>query len=122
MFGPRDQDRAVKLLAQALYCSGTPHTMENEEWLDFFAFFRPTFKVSSRHGLSKKLLDNIYSEVQEEVNEKIEKTLSLSSECDSWSNIRNEGIINFIVHTPRVVFYKSIKPLQNSESAEYIAG
>jgi len=28
--------------------------------------------------------------------------------CDSWTKIRNESIINFVVTAPKPIFYKSL--------------
>lgn len=52
---------------------------------------------------------------------KVEKAPTLFLECDSWSNVRNEGIINVILKTPEPVFYKSIEVGSNIEDADYLA-
>ena len=41
---------------------------------------------------------------------------------DGWSNIRGEGIINYIVSTPQPVFFKSTDTKDKRHTSEYIAG
>jgi len=40
--------------------------------------------------------------------EKIQKSNVLTLVSDGWSNIRNDGIIGFVVCTPEPIFYKSV--------------
>ncbi|XP_050064712.1 uncharacterized protein LOC126553609 [Aphis gossypii] len=41
--------------------------------------------------------------------------------CDGWSNIRNESIINFVITTPKSVFYKSLPTLTQRHTGNYMA-
>lgn len=41
--------------------------------------------------------------------------------CDGWSNIRNESIINFVITTPKPVFYKSLPTLTQRHTGNYMA-
>jgi len=41
--------------------------------------------------------------------------------CDGWSNIRNESIINFVITTPKPVFYKSLTTLTERHTGDYMA-
>lgn len=41
--------------------------------------------------------------------------------CDRWSNIRNESIINFVITTPKPVFYKSLPNLTARHTGNYMA-
>ena len=67
------------------------------------------------------MLDKIHSEVQAQVNKKIEDASSLTIQCDSYSTTTNEGIINFIVNTPEPVFYKHVETKDVSQTGEYLA-
>ncbi|XP_076060337.1 uncharacterized protein LOC143036665 [Oratosquilla oratoria] len=41
--------------------------------------------------------------------------------CDSWTSVRNEGIINFIVTVPRPICWSSIATGAESHTGQYIA-
>ncbi|KAE9521289.1 hypothetical protein AGLY_018308 [Aphis glycines] len=41
--------------------------------------------------------------------------------CDGWINIRNESIINFVVTTPKPIFYKSLPTGVDRHTGEHIA-
>ncbi|XP_050064229.1 uncharacterized protein LOC126553086 [Aphis gossypii] len=104
-----EQDKLEELYARALYSSGTPLDFaEDSYWRQFFVRIRPAFKIPSRHIISNKLLDSEYARVNADVHLKMTISKNLSLQCDSWSNIRNEAIMNFIICTPSPVYYKSI--------------
>lgn len=44
----------------------------------------------------------------------------LSLQCDGWSNIRNEGIINFIICTPKPYFISSVETVHFNHTSDYI--
>lgn len=48
--------------------------------------------------------------------EKFKNSQTLSLCCDGWTNIKGEGVVNFIICTPKPVFYKSIHPKEKRES------
>lgn len=95
--------------------------MENEYFVEFCKNLRPKFVVPNRNDLSNKLLTETLNEVQEAVNEKIKNANFLSVQCDAYSNIKNEGLNNFILTTPTPVFYKSVPTKTNIQDAKYLA-
>ena len=80
---------------------------------------RPSFIIPTRYALSNDLLNKTYSNVKKDVEEKVLSTKTLAIQLDAWSNIRNEGIVNFIVNTPEPVFYKSVETKTESQNAEF---
>uniref|UniRef100_A0A6P7FVL0 Uncharacterized protein LOC114331563 n=4 Tax=Diabrotica virgifera virgifera TaxID=50390 RepID=A0A6P7FVL0_DIAVI len=70
--------------------------------------------------LSNRLLTEEYERVEVQVNDKIKQADNLSLQCDGWSNLRNESVINFIVTTPEPLFVKSVLTKAEKHTAEYI--
>ncbi|KAJ8969569.1 hypothetical protein NQ314_001690, partial [Rhamnusium bicolor] len=95
--------------------------VENEEWKSFFKSLRPTFHLPSRYDLSNTLLNEEYNRIKLEVELKIKEANHLSIQCDDWSNIRNEGIINFMITSPSPLFIKSVETKTEKHTSEYIA-
>ncbi|CAG9840199.1 unnamed protein product [Diabrotica balteata] len=109
------------LLARAIYTSSAPHSItENEDWKLFFKKIRPSYTLPSRYMLSNRLLTEEYERVEVQVNDKIKQADNLSLQCDGWSNLRNESVINFIVTTPEPLFVKSVLTKAEKHTAEYI--
>lgn len=77
--------------------------------------------VPNRNDMSNRLLVNTLKEVQKQVNNKLTNANSLTVQCDAYSNIKNEGLTNFIITTSSPVFYKSIPTKTNSQDGEYLA-
>ena len=92
----------------------------NENWTDLFSYLRPSFNIPSRKVLSNRLLDAEYYKVKAIVDDKIESAPCVGVQLDSWTNIRNESIINFIVTTPTPVFLKSVSSEEKRHTTIYI--
>lgn len=85
-----------------------------------FKSLRPAYNLPSSYAFSSFLLDNEYIRIKELVENKINESISLSLLSDGWTNIKGEGVINFIICTPRPVFYKSINPGTERETGQFI--
>lgn len=59
--------------------------------------------------------------VEQESETKIKEASSLALMTDGWTNVTGDGLINFIVTTPKPVFLKSINRKTNRETGEYVA-
>lgn len=94
--------------------------LEHPLWQKVFAACRPVYKIPTRSSLSSTLLESQYSEMKKKVSEIVLSAPHLHLQCDGWTNIRNNGIMNFILSTPRPVFVKSVATGQNRHTAEYI--
>lgn len=89
------------MLAKAIYVSGTPlGIVEHPLWREFFSKLRPSFNLPSRKQISTTLLDSQYEKTKEVVEKEIKNAKILHLQCDGWSNVRNESIINFVVTQP----------------------
>lgn len=58
--------------------------------------------------------------MQEELTANLKASKTLNLQCDGWSHIRNEGIINFIITKQEPVFIDFIITKENRHTAEYI--
>lgn len=111
-----------RLLAKAVYSSGCPlRLVEDKCWQNFFNAIRPSYKIPSRYDLGHKLLDNEYDSVQDQVKAKILMSSNLALQCDGWTNIRNESILNFVVTTPEPVLLKTMTTGVEKHTGDYIA-
>lgn len=117
----RDQNTASKLLVKAIYVSGSPlQLVENIHWKNLFKFLRPAWTLPSRHEVSNKMLDNEYSAVKKIIDLKISSATSVTVQCDTWTNIRGEAVMNFLISTPEPVFYVSLSIGTDRENAQFI--
>ena len=115
------QVKVDKYLARAIYASGCPlHLTTNMYWKRLSQVIRPAYTVPSRYMLSNNLLDSEYYRVQEKVKETTDNSDCLCIISDGWSNIRNEGLINFLLTTPLPVFLKSVDTNTNKYTGAYI--
>lgn len=78
-------------------------------------------EVPSRHDLGNRLLDKEYEKVTKFVDDEIKNADFVSILTDGWSNIRNEGIVNYIVTMRTPIFYKSSEMKGNHRTAIYIS-
>jgi hypothetical protein len=118
----KSQERADENLARAIYATGSPLSLtSNIYWQRFLKDLRPSYIPPSRHMLSTPLLQGEYDRVHEKVMNLIQTSDCVTLVSDGWSNIRGEGIINFIACTPQPVFFKSIDTKDNRHTGAYIA-
>ncbi|KAF2880765.1 hypothetical protein ILUMI_25393, partial [Ignelater luminosus] len=82
---------------------------------------RPSLQLPSLHNLSSTLLQNMYNNVQLQVQNSLANAYVVGIQCDGWSNIRNDSIINFIVTTPQPVFYKTVSTEEHRHTGRYVA-
>lgn len=97
------------MLGNAIYASGLPLSfLDNIYWKKLFEKIRP---VLPSYQLLNKLLDSEVNGIKCFVEKLIVRSHYLGLMGDEWSNIRNESIINFVITTPKPVFYKSLPTL-----------
>lgn len=111
------------MLAKAIYVSGTPlGIVEHPLWREFFSKLRPSFNLPSRKQISTTLLDSQYEKTKEVVEKEIKNAKILHLQCDGWSNVRNESIINFVVTQPKPYFVDFVASEANRHTGEYLGG
>jgi hypothetical protein len=116
-----EQNDIWKLLAITIFKNNIPFSIvENEEFVQLFKKVRPALKLPKRQTISGPLLDEEYERVINASNSMIESSGALTIVVDGWSNIRNEGIINIILCTPKPLLYKSIPTGSQSHTGEYL--
>ncbi|UZO29112.1 uncharacterized protein OCT59_022602 [Rhizophagus irregularis] len=109
-----EQDTLEILLAQALFAAGVPFSfLENNYVIQFFQQLRPAFKLPNRRKLADELLDDVFDEVKAECNEQILQAKSLTMVSDGWSNINQESVQNFVICTPKPLFFDAIYSAKN---------
>lgn len=95
--------------------------VEHPLWKAFFMRIRPSYELPSRKQLSTVLLDSQYDETKRAVDEELNSSSVLHMQCDGWSNIRNESILNFIVTQPKPFFVDFVATEAKRHTAEYLA-
>lgn len=118
------QAKANKLLAKAIFASGSQLSMvEHRFWKDFFLFIRPSYALAlpTTKTLSTTLLDYHYEEVKSDGEMAIAESGHLALQLDGWSNIISEGMINFVVtiDEQKPVYNKSLESKENRHTSEY---
>ncbi|RXG69628.1 hypothetical protein Avbf_02688 [Armadillidium vulgare] len=108
-------------LARAIFASGCPLSLvENSYWRKAFEVLRPSYKLPSRFHLTNKYLEEEYETIKRKCQEYLKLTTSVAILCDGWTNIRNEAIINFVISTPKPIFWKSLPSGSKSHTAKYM--
>ncbi|UZO22512.1 uncharacterized protein OCT59_014874 [Rhizophagus irregularis] len=117
-----EQDTLEILLAQALFAAGVPFSfLENNYVIQFFQQLRPAFKLPNRRKLADELLDDVFDEVKAECNEQILQAKSLTMVSDGWSNINRESVQNFVICTPKPLFFDAIYSGEEFHTAKWVA-
>ncbi|RXG73712.1 hypothetical protein Avbf_02279, partial [Armadillidium vulgare] len=110
-------------LARAIFASGCPLSLvENSYWRKAFEVLCPSYKVPSRFHLTNKYLEleEEYETIKRKCQEYLKQTTSVAILCDGWTNIKNEAIINFVISTPKPIFWKSLPSGSKSHTAKYM--
>jgi hypothetical protein len=109
-------------LVQALFSTGVSFAfVDNPLVIQFFKCLQPSFKLPNRRKLADDLLNDVYNEVKLQTNEQISKAKTLCMVSDGWSNINRESVQNFIVCTPKPVFFNATFSGEESHTGEWIA-
>jgi hypothetical protein len=82
-----------------------------------FNFFNAFVHLS----IADELLDDVYDEIKMQVDGQISKAKSLCIVSDGWSNINRESVQNFIVCTPKPIFFDATFSGEESHTGEWIA-
>lgn len=117
-----DNTEVHRILSRAIYVTGQPLSLlEHPLWREALQALRPDYEVPSRKMLSTSLLNEEYTKVKNEINEKIQQAKILHIAVDGWSNLRNDSIINIIIFATKPYFYKFLETKNNRHTAEYLA-
>ena len=119
---PEHYSRAIEATLLNLRPTGSPLMLTaNVYWKRFLNVLCPAYTPPTIYALSTNLLDGEFNRVQAKVKQTIDKADCIAVISDGWSNAWGQGIINYIVSTPRPVFYKSTDTKDNRHTGPYIA-
>lgn len=110
-------------LCRWIFADNIPfNIVESNFFKDFINLIRPAFTefLPSRHLISTSMLDNHYNNIKVAVQALIDQSDSICLISDGWSNIRGDSVINFILTTPKPIFYKSIVASNESHTGAFI--
>ena len=71
--------------------------------------------------MSNRLLDKTYKEITKDVTQCVKEKDLVCITSDGWTNLRSEPIINFMVTTPKPVFWKAIETKEKCHTGTFIA-
>lgn len=94
---------------------------EQPLWIDFFRKLRPSYIPPSRYRIASAYLDSQYAEMQNDITSQLKDSKTLHLQCDGWSNIRNESIINIVISKPEPLFVEFISTKEKRHNAPYLA-
>ncbi|GET63177.1 uncharacterized protein LOC114341686 [Rhizophagus irregularis DAOM 181602=DAOM 197198] len=89
--------------------TGIPfNTIDNEDFQIFLKKACPSFKILTCQSLSVNLLNNDYKNIRVVTKNVLNETPYFCLTSDGWSNINKEPPINYMITTPKPIFYKSV--------------
>lgn len=71
--------------------------------------------MPTRKTLSTTLLEMEYLQQKNQVDNAIKESNYLNLQCDGWSNVRNESIINFVITKPEPLFVEFVMTGDNKQ-------
>ncbi|CAB4384791.1 unnamed protein product [Rhizophagus irregularis] len=117
-----EQNEAELLFAQTVYRCGLFLSLSELEPIKIlFQKLRPCFKLPSRKALSTTLLDTVYEDTKDEINNLIKSTDYICLISDGWSNMLQEHWTNYLITTPRPVFFSAHQTGEIKQTGENIA-
>lgn len=108
-------------IARAIYVTGSPLSMlEHPLWKEALHHLNPDYTPPNRKRMSTTLLDSEFNDTKNRIESAINNAKVLHLAADGWSNVRNEGILNIFVFTPRPFFYSFVDTKANRHTSEYL--
>lgn len=108
-------------ISRAIYASGVPlSVLDSKYWQDAFRLMRPDYNIPSRYSISGPNLEAEYSTVKSNVETKLQNAKALGLITDGWTSVTGKTIINFVITTPKPIFYKCVYPETEKETGNFI--
>lgn len=119
----KEQNERTSLFCKEIYTSNCPLSLfETAECKLFFHRLRPAYQLPTRKTISNNELEKIYNITKDNIESVIKQSENLTLSTDGWTNIRNEGIINFMIHSENFeYFYDYVLPKEKRHTAQYIS-
>nr|CAG8479006.1 9870_t:CDS:2 [Entrophospora candida] len=103
-----EQAEAGLLFAQAIYQCGLFLSLpELEPIKALFKKLHPCFKLPSQKTLSTTLLDQVHNNTKNEVDNIISSANYICLVSDGWINIMQEHWTNYLITTPKPIFFSA---------------
>lgn len=121
-FTKQDQEELESLLVRAFCSAGIPfNVVENIDFQLFLQKACPLFQIPSRHTLSGNLLNKEYQDLKKVVRNVFNETPNFCITSDGWSNVNKSSVINYMITTPKPIFYRSVYTKEEHHTGENIA-
>lgn len=65
-------------------------------------------------------MNKAYDEIQSNITYDLLETKDLHIELDGWTNINNDGIINYVISKPEPLYVKFLNTKDNRYTAKYL--
>ncbi|CAG8489960.1 4565_t:CDS:2, partial [Scutellospora calospora] len=118
----REQESLELAFAKSVFRYGLFLSLsEMEPIKDLWHQAKPTFKLPSRKKLSTKLLDHVFDETKHDVETLINKSINMCLISDGWSDLIQQHWTNYILTTPKPVFFTAHPIGEMQQNAETIA-
>jgi hypothetical protein len=122
-FVERSRENAFELFKQYFFkCvidMGLPFRLYDNFWFNE-AMNVVQIKMPKSTEVRTKNLDQLHNESLEFINREINGSLSLNLSIDGWENVNHNHLLNISLTTPKVIYYKSIDPAGQRQTAQYI--
>jgi hypothetical protein len=107
------REKIDRLLAKAIYSTGIPlDVMENPYWVDLFKVLRPHYKPPLKMHLTTLLLNEVYDDVRNSLNDLIRNEMVLYITTDAWpTSSETSSPIRCVIRTPNLspLYYKPLE-------------
>ena len=109
-------------MTHVIFGSSLPLSLvEDEYFIAFCKKLRPAYELPKHNKLSNELLNKTYKNVTENINQHVKEADSVYIISDGWTNLWCESIINFMVITPKLIFWKAIETKEKWHTGTFIA-
>jgi hypothetical protein len=103
-----EKEEIDAILSRMIFGLGLPLSLvEAPAFVEFCKKLRPSYELPSRNVISERLLNKEFENVQKSIKILVNNAKFICIATDGWTNLRNEPIVNFIITTPKPVFWKS---------------
>src|SRR6266542_1009068 len=104
-YSSEEQEEIDYYLACAIFGGGLPLSLvEDKYFIAFCKKLKPVYELLKRNKLLNELLNKIYKNTTENINQYVKEADSVCITSDGWTNLRCEPIINFMITTLKLVF------------------
>ena len=108
-FTKKDQKELESLLVCTFCNTGILfNIIKNNDFQAFLQKAYSLFQILSCYTLSDNLLDKEYKDLKKVVQNVFNETSYFCMTSDGWSNVNKVPIINYMVTTSKLIFYKSV--------------